>query len=358
MTAGNDTTAATTLATEIGMDAHNQRLDRVLVQLAPEFSRNHLQSLIERGCVLLDGVAQGSASKRVRMGQQLQVTLLPTAQSLSFTPEAMALPIVFEDDHLMVVNKPVGLVVHPAAGNWSGTLLNGLLAHHAVAQHLPRAGLVHRLDKDTSGLMVVAKTLETHTALARQIAAREVHRQYLALILGWLPPAPLSISAPIGRDPRARIRMAVTTRGGKPARTHVQVLQQALLPIAGSKIPQRVSRVRCVLDTGRTHQIRVHLSHKGWPLVGDALYGGKALPGLERQGLHAHRLEFTHPATGAPLAFEADWPQDLSDFWAQCEITLDATEDALTRLDLADDDEIDDDWDDDLDGAESVWVRG
>jgi len=284
--------------------AHQQRIDKVLAALASEFSRSHLQEVIAQGHVLLDRVAVTTASRRVRAGQRLQVTLWPTAPALAFTPQHMVLAIVHEDEHLLVLDKPAGLVVHPAAGNWSGTLLNGLLAHHAAAAGLPRAGIVHRLDKDTSGLMVVAKSLPAMTALVRAIAAREVQRVYRALAHGVAPWPALTIEAPIGRDPRARTRMAVVA-GGKPARTDVACL------VRGSA----ASGLRCTLHTGRTHQIRVHLASRGHPLVGDKLYGGRADFGLQRQGLHAERLAFAHPLSGQPLAFERPLPPDLAHAW-------------------------------------------
>jgi 23S rRNA pseudouridine1911/1915/1917 synthase len=216
----------------------------------------------------------------------------------------MRLAIVHEDDQLLVVDKPAGLVVHPAAGNWSGTLLNGLLAHHRGAALLPRAGIVHRLDKDTSGLMVVAKTLPAMTVLVRAIAAREVQRIYLALAHGVPSWRQLSIDAPIGRDPTARIRMAVVD-GGKPARTDVECLRRGAEACA----------LRCILHTGRTHQIRVHLASRGHPLVGDVLYGGRPAFGLLRQALHATRLSFAHPSDGRIVAFESPLPPDLRAAW-------------------------------------------
>jgi 23S rRNA pseudouridine1911/1915/1917 synthase len=291
--------------TRVDTRGHGQRLDKALVALAPEFSRSHLQGLITRGHVRLDGVAADAASRRLRVGQLLVVDLVPTAQSLAFRPEAMALAIVFEDQHLLVLDKPAGLVVHPAAGNWSGTLLNGLLAHHADAARLPRAGIVHRLDKDTSGLMVVAKTLPAMTALVRAIAAREVNRVYLALAHGAVPWTDRTFDAPIGRDPVSRVKMAVLG-SGKAARTDVHCLGAA----------QGVSALRCTLHTGRTHQIRVHLAHAGHPLVADTTYGGRAALGLVRQALHAARLAFLHPIHGQPLAFERELPQDLAQAWA------------------------------------------
>jgi len=285
---------------------HGQRLDKAVVVLAPEFSRSHLQSLIAAGHVSVDGVVRHSASRRIGAGQRIDVLLMPTAESQAFRAEPMALPIVFEDHALLVIDKPVGLVVHPAAGHWSGTLLNGLLAHHAAAAGLPRAGIVHRLDKDTSGLMVVGKTLEAVTALVRALAAREVHRRYLALVHGRLEVARFSIEAPIGRDPKSRVRMAVVG-SGKPARTDVERLAAS----------DAYSAVRCILHTGRTHQIRVHLASRGHPLLADALYGGAPALGLARQALHAHELRFAHPTRGALLAFGAEPPADFAAAWRE-----------------------------------------
>ncbi len=283
---------------------HGQRLDRLLVQCAPEFSRSHLQGLVEQGRVRVDGQVCTQSSRRIKAGQQLDVDLVPTAQALAYKPEAMALSIVFEDEHLLVVDKPAGLVVHPGAGNWSGTLLNGLLAYHAAAALLPRAGIVHRLDKGTTGLMVVGKTLPAVTELVRAIAAREVKREYAALAHGELVPEQRTFEGPIGRDPASRLRMAVVT-SGKPARTDVQRLH----------LGQGVSAVLCRLHTGRTHQIRVHLSQAGLPLVADTLYGGRPALQMERPALHAWKLGFKHPADGRRLDFEAPFPADFQRAW-------------------------------------------
>ncbi|MGC4080249.1 MAG: RluA family pseudouridine synthase [Rubrivivax sp.] len=281
---------------------HGERLDRVLVSIAGEFSRSHLQHLIELGHVRLDGQTAGTASRRVKAGQRVEVELVPTDESRAFRPQPMALAILYEDDHLLVLDKPAGLVVHPAPGNWSGTLLNGLLAHHEAAATLPRAGIVHRLDKDTSGVMMVGKSLPAVTALVRDIAARDVHRRYLALAHGAV--VTQRIDAPIGRDPVSRVRMAVVA-SGKPARTDVECLAQH----------DGVSAVRCTLHTGRTHQIRVHLASRGHPLVADAVYGGRPALGMARQALHAVRLELEHPVTRAPLSFGCPPPEDFSAAW-------------------------------------------
>lgn len=283
---------------------HGWRLDKALVSLAPEFSRSHHQGLIDQGLVSLDGVTAQPRSRRVKAGQVLQVELRPTAESLAFRPEPMSLDVVFEDEHLIVVDKPVGLVVHPAPGHWSGTLLNGLLARHPGSVSLPRAGIVHRLDKDTSGLMMVGKTLPAVTALSRSIAAREVQRLYMAVVHGTLAPGVRTVEAPVGRDPGSRIRMAVH-RGGRLAKTDVETVASG----------GGFTAVRCRLYTGRTHQIRVHLAHLGHPLVADRLYGGALALGLERQALHAWQLSFDHPAHGSRLTFVRQPPGDLSDAW-------------------------------------------
>ena len=283
---------------------HAQRLDKLLVHMAPEFSRNHLQGLIGGGHVLIEGKPADGAARKLRAGQLIELVLWPTEESRAFRAEAIPVDIAFEDEAMLVVNKPAGLVVHPAAGNWSGTLLNALLAHHPASASLPRAGIVHRLDKDTSGLMVVGKTLAAVTALSRAIAAREVHRQYLAIVHGVLREASMQIDAPIARDPRSRIRMAVVA-GGRQARTDVQLLVH----------DEEYSGVRCTLHTGRTHQIRVHLASRGHPLVSDALYGGQPMWGLARQALHATRLGLAHPVSGEQMVFDAPLPPDLSAAW-------------------------------------------
>ena len=308
-----------------------ERLDKVLARVFPEFSRSRLQSWLEDGRVTIDGVVakprQGAAADAV-----IVVAPQHAPETLAFKPEPVPLDIVYEDDAIVVLCKPAGLVVHPGAGNWSGTLLNGLLYHYGEqAASLPRAGIVHRLDKDTSGLMVVGRTLTAQTDLVRQLQARTVKRRYVAAVWGT-PPASGTIDAPIGRDPRDRMRMAVVHgNAGKAARTHFATVSTGRL---GERV---VSAVHCDLDTGRTHQIRVHCRHIGHPLLGDPLYGptlragsAAALPGgFARQALHAWALGLRHPESGEQMYWQASAPADLQ-----------ALADA-TGLDL----QIDDEWD-------------
>lgn len=294
----------------VGPEQHGARLDRALAVLVPEFSRSYLQQLIEAGGVTLRGRPATKAAATVRAGEAGSVELRPTPQSRAFKSEPMAIRVLHEDAHLRVIDKPAGLVVHPAPGHWSGTLLNGLLALDASAADLPRAGIVHRLDRDTSGLMVVARSRAAMDALVALIAARDVKRQYIALAhRSWQGGAARQVDAPIGRDPRNRLRMAVVDLArhpGKTARTLIERLDSHADGCA----------VRCTLETGRTHQIRVHMASLGHPLVGDALYGGAPAAGLYRQGLHAYRLAFVHPMTGTPMVFLAPPPSDLADAFA------------------------------------------
>lgn len=287
---------------EVQVDRTQQgsRLDQCLSADERAHSRAYVQGLIAQGAVSVDGVVCTQASRRVRLGQCLSIEWRLPEAAAAFVPERMSLPIVYEDSTLLVVNKAAGMVVHPAAGNWRGTLMNGLLAHHALAASLPRAGIVHRLDKDTSGLMVVAKTLECYHALVRAISARQVQREYLALCHGrWS--ARESVEAPIGRDPRSRVRMAVVA-GGRSARTDFTPLAMA----------ERFSLMHCKLHTGRTHQIRVHAASRRHPLVADGVYGGAEALGLSRQALHAARLGLNHPTTGEFVQWAQPLPDDLA----------------------------------------------
>ena len=288
-----------------GSEEHGLRLDQALAQRVPEVSRSYLRQLIDAGAFQFVGGKPFKATSKIKAGEAGQIELRPTPQSQAFVPENMVIDVVYQDDHLLVLNKPAGLVVHPAPGNWRGTLLNGLLALDKKAASLPRAGIVHRLDKDTSGLMVVARTRETMDALVRAIAARTVHRRYVAVThKAWTGAAQVDVDAPIGRDPRNRLRMAMVdlqNHSGKTAKTSVKVLHSQ----------EQGSLVLCTLHTGRTHQIRVHMASLQKPLVGDVLYGGAMDLGLERQALHALQLAFTHPVSQQELAFEAPLPQDF-----------------------------------------------
>ncbi len=278
-----------------------ERLDKVLARRLSGVLAQPAAKLDRSGARAGRWRARRRFASRCRLARRIELVpdLLP--EQLAFTPEPVPLEIVYEDDTLVVINKPAGMVVHPAAGNWSGTVLNGLLYRYGeAAAGLPRAGIVHRLDKETSGLMVVARTLEAQTDLVRQLQARTVKRRYLALVWGNMPDEG-TIDAPIGRDPRERTRMAVvTSASGKPARTHFRRVDSAIWQ------RQPVSAIHCDLETGRTHQIRVHCAHIGHPLLGDPVYGrarGKRsvtpLPdGFARQALHAWRLGLIHPQTG------------------------------------------------------------
>ena len=305
----------------VTLEQHGERLDKLLTSIAPEFSRAHLQGLVADGRVQVDGKVSSTSSAKVKAGMRVQVELVRPAHELAFKPETIPLNIVYEDEHVLVVDKPAGLVVHPAAGNWSGTLLNGLLARDPASAALPRAGIVHRLDKDTSGLMVVGRTLPAVTGLMRDIAARVVSRKYLALVHGRLKLDQDSIEAPIGRDPKVRVRMAVI-HTGKWAKTDIDLVAY----------DQGIGAVRCTLHTGRTHQIRVHLAFRGHPLVSDELYGGRPALGMARQALHAAHLAFKHPITGEPLRFDSAPPADFQQAWAQI-----VGDDLLEDFDDADD---------------------
>jgi 23S rRNA pseudouridine1911/1915/1917 synthase len=278
-----------------------RRLDQSLAELLPDYSRNRIQQWIDAGEVRLDG---RPTTRKVKVfgGEAVDLRPTPNPEETAFTPEAIALDVLYEDADLLVVNKPAGLVTHPGAGNWRGTLLNALLHHAPELAQLPRAGIVHRLDKDTSGLLVVAKNLAAQTALVRALQARDVSRTYWAVALGRVTPPEGSVEAPIGRHPTHRTRMAVVERG-KPALTHYRVREQFAA----------AAWVECRLATGRTHQIRVHLAHLGHPLLGDPVYvGRRAAPvAFHRQALHAWRLGLVHPRTGETMQWEAPPPADF-----------------------------------------------
>ncbi|MCO5119853.1 MAG: RluA family pseudouridine synthase [Burkholderiaceae bacterium] len=283
-----------------------ERLDRFLARMLPEYSRTRLQHWIAIGAVRCDQ-RPAASSMRLSGFERIEIEPQPLEAERAFVAEPVPLAVVHQDDDLLVIDKPAGLVVHPAAGNWSGTLLNGLLHRDAGQARLPRAGIVHRLDKDTSGLMVVARNEAARQSLTMQLADRTVSRRYLAIVAGRSPGAG-SIDAPIGRDPSNRLRMAVVDpRHGRSARTDFRRL--ALGRIGG----REVSLVECRLHTGRTHQIRVHLRSIGHALLGDALYNGPAgAPWPTRQMLHAWRLSFAHPSGARQCLFRSEPPADFT----------------------------------------------
>lgn len=277
------------------------RLDQALAQLLPQYSRARLTTWIREGRVAI-GDKTPVPRDKLHGGERITVQPALSPEETAFRPEIIPLQIIHEDDTLIVIDKPAGLVVHPGSGNWQGTLLNALLAHAPQLATVPRAGIVHRLDKDTSGLLVIAKTLTAQTDLVRQLQARTVTREYRAVTHGKVA-RDGKIEGAIGRDPRSRIRMAVV-RGGKPAVTHYKVLEKLA----------RASVLACRLETGRTHQIRVHLQKLGHPIWGDPVYGPRnppPTPQLPRQALHAEKLALTHPQSGETLQWQAPLPEDL-----------------------------------------------
>ena len=300
------------LSARIPAASAGRRLDQTLAELFPDYSRTRLSAWIKAGDVLLDGASV--PPRHVVNGGELVTLRAQPGQEVPMAPEQIALDIRYEDRDVLVVNKPVGLVVHPGAGQPAGTLQNALLHFDAKLAQIPRAGIVHRLDKDTSGLMVVARTLRAHTALVEQLQAREMHRQYEAIVYGAMI-AGGSIDAPIGRHPRDRVRQAVVDEpAGKPAVTHYRVRERY----------RAHTLIECRLETGRTHQIRVHMAHVRHPLIGDTVYGGglklpkgatpelaAALRGFRRQALHAEQLVFAHPKTGKSIRVEAERPADM-----------------------------------------------
>jgi 23S rRNA pseudouridine1911/1915/1917 synthase len=291
----------------LGGDAAGLRLDRALALALPTLSRERVKALISTGAVLLDGRPARDPSARVKGGEEARLAI-PAPAAAEAVPQEIALSIVFEDDHLLVVDKPAGLVVHPAAGNPDGTLVNALL-HHCEGQlsgigGVARPGIVHRIDKDTSGLLVVAKTDPAHVGLARQFANHSIARRYLAVVTG-LPSTPGGrIETQLARSPANRHRMApCDPPAGKRAVTHWHMIEAL----------DGAAAVECVLETGRTHQVRAHMAHIGHPLLGDALYGGRRVlgRGIDRQALHAKELGFQHPVTQEQLSFESPLPSDI-----------------------------------------------
>lgn len=278
------------------------RFDQALAHLFPEHSRSRLTTWVKAGRVTLDGDLS-TPSQKVWGGEKVTVTPLADPQTTAFRAQDIPIDVVFEDDHLIVLNKPAGLVVHPGSGNWDGTLLNALLQHAPSLEKIPRAGIVHRLDKDTSGLLVVAKTLTAQTALVRQLQDHSVAREYVAVVHGFVAHEG-SVDAPIGRHKIQRTRMAVAPNG-KAAITHYEPIEHF----------GQITLLRCRLETGRTHQIRVHLQSIGHPIVGDPVYGGSrkipAAAHFARQALHAEKLALTHPATGRRRSWNARMPADM-----------------------------------------------
>lgn len=285
-------------------DLAGLRLDQALAQLLPEHSRSRIAAWVRSDQVRVQGCT-AKPKQKVWGGERIEVDAVPLPEVTAFQPQALGLDIVYEDDDLIVIDKPAGLVVHPGSGNWQGTMLNALLHHAEALANLPRAGIVHRLDKDTSGLLVVAKTLPTHTSLVRQLQERSVTRIYCAFVHGDVERAGV-VDAPIGRHPTQRTRMAIVS-GGRTARTRYRPVEH--YPGA--------TRLECQLDTGRTHQIRVHLTSIDHPLIGDPVYksGARgALPpevDLQRQALHALKLELDHPRTGERMRWSSPLPADL-----------------------------------------------
>ncbi|MGO4703458.1 23S rRNA pseudouridine(1911/1915/1917) synthase RluD [Dyella sp. 2RAB6] len=296
----------------VPLSAAGWRFDRALAEMFPDYSRSRLAAWIKAGAVTLDGAA-APPRQLLRGGEQVRLEVELEAE-VELEPEDIALEVVHQDEHLLVLNKPAGLVVHPGAGNAAGTLLNALLHHDPELALLPRGGIVHRLDKDTSGLMVVARSLPAHTALVEMLSRHDVERQYEAVVMGRLV-AGGTVDAPIGRHMGDRLRQAVRDEeDGKRAVTHYRLRERF----------RAHALLQCSLETGRTHQIRVHMAHIGHPLVGDPLYGGglrlpkgaspelvAALRGFRRQALHAERLAFVHPVSGEQLSFTVPRPADL-----------------------------------------------
>ena len=307
------------IALEVPPEVNGERLDKFLGAALPDYSRNRLQNWVETGAVTVDGKAT-KVRHLLRGGESIKVFPQEMPEQFAFGPEEIPLDVVYEDDSIIVINKPAGLVVHPAAGNWTGTLLNGLLHRFPELKLLPRAGIVHRLDKDTSGLMVVARTDIAQTSLVRQLQERTVGRRYLAWVWGDAP-SQGKVLASIGRDQRDRLKMAAGSTQGKPAATLFRRLAK------GSFAESQLALLECRLETGRTHQIRVHLESLGLPLLGDPVYRkrtpgvAKSLP-FSRQALHAYALSLQHPATQDVMTWFRLPPQDLMDLLPQVGMSL------------------------------------
>ena len=306
------------ISLDIPLEMAGERLDKVLAGSLPDYSRNRLKAWVEAGAIMVDGKVT-KARYLLHGGESVKVFPQEMPEQFAFNPEDIPLDVVYEDEDIIVVNKPPGLVVHPAAGNWSGTLLNGLLFHYPELKSLPRAGIVHRLDKDTSGLMVVARTSQAQTSLVRQLQERTVGRRYLAWVWGDAP-SQGKVLASVGRDQRDRLKMAAGSPQGKPAATLFRRLAKGLVGESA------VALLECRLETGRTHQIRVHLESLGFPLVGDPVYR-KKVPGaaknlsFNRQALHAFALSLQHPVKHELMTWFRLPPQDLLDLLPQVGMT-------------------------------------
>ena len=304
------------LQADVPLEMSGDRLDQVAAHLFSDYSRSRLQTWIKQGSLLVDGQVCRPRDK-VKAGAVLSINAEPE-QEVSWQAQDIDLDIVYEDDSIIVVNKPAGLVVHPAAGHSDGTLVNALLNHAPEMEQLPRGGIVHRLDRETSGIMVAARTLQAHAHLVEQLQARTVKRQYCAVCIGTMTGGG-TIDAPMGRHPKHRKKMAVLTHGGKPAVTHYRVVQRF----------GHHTQIAVNLETGRTHQIRVHMAHRHYPLVGDPAYGGRpriprgasqalieALRGFPRQALHAESLGLIHPRSGDAMQFDCPLPEDMENLLA------------------------------------------
>ena len=303
----NALAAAAPVHAAVPADFAGQRSDYALAQMFPEYSRSRLTAWLKAGRITFNGASPAPKDK-VWGGETVLLNAEADPQTTAFRAENIPINVVFEDAHIIVINKPAGLVVHPGSGNWDGTLLNALLQHAPALAQIPRAGIVHRLDKDTSGLLVVAKTLIAQTALVRQLQDHSVTREYIAVVHGFLQKSGM-VDAPIGRHKTQRTRMAVAPNG-KAAITHYEPIEHYL----------QATLVRCQLETGRTHQIRVHLMSLGHPLVGDPVYGAhRKTPAFARQALHAQKLALTHPATGRRRSWNAPIPADIKELLATLE---------------------------------------
>lgn len=303
------------LKTTVPFELSGKRLDQALAVLFPDYSRSQWQRWVEAGYVEVNQVVAEAIRLKMQEGDHIEVKA-PYVEQTDWQGEAMELPVIYEDDSLIIINKPSGMVVHPAAGNQAGTLVNALLHHYPELSGIPRAGLIHRLDKDTTGLLVVARTLAAYHDLVKQLQERRIKRDYFCIVRGQMISGG-TVDAPLGRHPTNRTRRAVLM-SGKPAVTHYRLLKRL----------EHFTGLSVSLETGRTHQIRVHMMHIGFPIVGDPVYGGRrfipkggsatlqeAVRQWSRQALHAQHLALTHPVTHEMCEWTAPLPEDLQIFW-------------------------------------------